>query len=261
MVVVGFNLSNQSIDGSASVARQVRERSAGGVRVLPVPMRVDDSKPEQAERRRARARSQFEGACGPILHSGELQYWREVEVKHLPNLAYEEVLIPFALPNFEPSVQKQAYERLAQEISGDRTLRFAPLPDTVRSQYMGAFTEVPAPPRLVRLVFEPQDRAYADWIRAELNANAVPCDFDPGPGDRAARTDAPGTFLVLMSSAMVSSPNSPHWQRTCPSRTPWPTGRGWTSPGSRTSRSRRRFATDRVPSCTRWTRHPHVPPC
>ncbi|WP_406155716.1 FxSxx-COOH system tetratricopeptide repeat protein [Streptomyces sp. NBC_00882] len=206
VVVVGFNLSNQSIDGSASVARQVRERSAGGVRVLPVPMRVDDSKPEQAERRRARARSQFEGACGPILHSGELQYWREVEVKHLPNLAYEEVLIPFALPNFEPSVQKQAYERLAQEISGDRTLRFAPLPDTVRSQYMGAFTEVPAPPRLVRLVFEPQDRAYADWIRAELNANAVPCDFDPGPGDRAARTDAPGTFLVLMSSAMVSSP-------------------------------------------------------
>ncbi|MEV0170157.1 FxSxx-COOH system tetratricopeptide repeat protein [Streptomyces sp. NPDC050803] len=205
VVVVGFNLSNQSIEGSAAVANDVRRQSGERIRVLPVPMRVDTSYQERVERRRALARARFEGAIGPILHTSTEQYWREVEVAHLPNLAYEEVLIPFALQNYEPSLQKQAYERLAQEISGDPGLRFAPVPDSVRAHYVGAFTESPGQGPLVQLLFEPQDQAYADWIRAELNANAVPCEFAPD-GGAAADGDAATTFLVLMSSAMLNSP-------------------------------------------------------
>jgi cellulose biosynthesis protein BcsQ len=206
VVVIGFNLSNQSIEGSAAVARQVREQSDGRIRILPVPMRVDTSYPEQVERRRTRARDQFEGVVGPILFGGEEQYWREVEVGHLPKFAYEEVLMPFTLRDYEPSLQKLAYERLAQEISGDSGLRFATVPAADRERYTEAFAEVPASPRVVRLVFEPQDRQWADWVRAELIANGVNCEFDAGSGDRAASGDAPGTFLILMSSAMVCSP-------------------------------------------------------
>ncbi|MEU5885361.1 FxSxx-COOH system tetratricopeptide repeat protein [Streptomyces sp. NPDC047461] len=207
VVVVGFNLSNQSIDGSAAVARQVREQSGGRIRVLPVPMRVDDSQPEQAERRRSRARDQFAGALGPILLTGEEQYWREVEVGHLSNAAYEEVLLPFVLPNYAPSLQKQAYERLAQEISGSRELCFEPVPEVIRMRYAEEFAEVPASPRVVRLVFEPQDRPTADWIRAELIANGVMCEFDRETGERMVRGEASDSYLVLMSSAMACSPH------------------------------------------------------
>ncbi|MET8685139.1 FxSxx-COOH system tetratricopeptide repeat protein [Streptomyces sp. NPDC004732] len=206
VVVVGFNFSNQSIEGSAAVARQVREQSGGRIRVLPVPMRVDRSHPEQAERRLSRARDQFAGAASPILLTSEEQYWREVEVAHLPNIAYEEVLIPFALQNYEPSLQKQAYERLGQEISGDAELRFASVAAHVRETYAEVFAGVPAAARVVRLVFEPQERRWADWIRAELFANGVMCEFDRGSGERAARGDTTVTYLVLMSSVMVGSP-------------------------------------------------------
>ncbi|MFI7320658.1 FxSxx-COOH system tetratricopeptide repeat protein [Streptomyces venezuelae] len=206
VVVVGFNFSNQSIEGSAAVARQVREQSGSRIRVLPVPMRVDRSHPEQAERRRSRARDQFAGAASPILLTSEEQYWREVEVAHLPNVAYEEVLIPFALQNYEPSLQKQAYERLGREISGDADLRFAPVAADVRENLVEAFAEVPAASRVVRLVFEPQERRWADWIRAELFANGVMCEFDRGSGERAGRGDTTVTYLVLMSSVMVGSP-------------------------------------------------------
>ncbi|MEV7192184.1 FxSxx-COOH system tetratricopeptide repeat protein [Streptomyces sp. NPDC093510] len=205
VVVVGFNFSNQSIEGSAAVARQVREQSAGRIRVLPVPMRVDISHREQAEIRRSRARDQFAGAVGPTLLTGEEQYWREVEVGHLANVAYEEILIPFALQNYERSLQKQAYERLGQEITGDAGLTFAAVAPADRERYVGAFAAVPAAARVVRLVFEPQDLRWADWIRAELFANGVMCEFDRGPGDRAVRGDAAVTYLILMSSAMACS--------------------------------------------------------
>ncbi|MFD0318178.1 FxSxx-COOH system tetratricopeptide repeat protein [Streptomyces flavalbus] len=206
VVVVGFNLSNQSIEGSAAVARQLREQSGGRIRVLPVPMRVDPSHPEQAERRRARARHQFEGAVGPIQLTGEEQYWREVEVGHLPYLAYEETLIPFALRKYVVSLQKLALERLGKEISGDPDLCFATLPDTDRERYGQAFAAEPPAPRVVRLVYEPQDRGWAEWIRAELAANGVLAEFGDGPVDRAVRRDPGVTHLVLMSSAMVGSP-------------------------------------------------------
>lgn len=213
VVVIGFNLSNQSIEGSAAVARQVREQSGGRIRVLPVPMRVEAAHPDQAERRRSRAREQFSGAIGPIVLTGEEQYWREVEVGHLPNVAYEEVLLPFALQNYAPSLQKQAYERLGQEISGDEQLRFAPVSEEIRQRHVEAFAEVPASPRVVRLVFEPQDRPAADWIRAELVANGVMCEFDRETDGGALWGEASDTYLVLMSSAMVSSPRLTHLAR------------------------------------------------
>ncbi|ANB09196.1 hypothetical protein SAM40697_5240 [Streptomyces ambofaciens] len=200
VVVVGFNLSNQSIEGSAAVARQVREQSEGRIRVLPVPMRVEESDRERAEYRRLRARDQFGGAAGPFLPGTEERYWREVEVRHLPNVAYEEILLPFALENHEPSLQKQAYERLAAEISGDAELRFAPVRPEDRSRYARQYAEVPAPRRTVHVVHAPRDRAWADWVRAELTANGVACNYDLPAGP-----DAPGDVLVLMSASMVSS--------------------------------------------------------
>ncbi|MFC8101421.1 FxSxx-COOH system tetratricopeptide repeat protein [Streptomyces sp. NPDC057363] len=205
VVVVGFNLSNQSIEGSAAVARQVREQSDGRIRVLPVPMRVEESDRERAERRRLRARDQFAGATGPILLGTEEQYWREVEVRHLANVAYEETLLPFALEKHEPSLQKLAYERLAQEITGDPSLRFAPVTAEDRGRYAREYAEVPVPRRTVQLVYEPRDRAWADWIRAELTANGVACEFPPPTAATPAGTDTTGDVLVLMSASMVSS--------------------------------------------------------
>ena len=58
-VVACFTLSDQSIEGIASVARVNGSQSAYGgrlVRILPVPMRIDNSEPDRLEARRALAR-------------------------------------------------------------------------------------------------------------------------------------------------------------------------------------------------------------
>ncbi|WP_235949306.1 tyrosine-protein kinase family protein [Candidatus Frankia alpina] len=66
-VVVGFALNNQSIDGGAEVAHQIRDGERP-IRVLPVPMRVEDTEQRKQELRRRAAFQAFRPAltdlCG-----------------------------------------------------------------------------------------------------------------------------------------------------------------------------------------------------
>ncbi len=62
VLVVCFTLSNQSIEGAANVARQISGRYHDrNIRVLPVPMRIEDGEKEKLDAGRALARVQFEG--------------------------------------------------------------------------------------------------------------------------------------------------------------------------------------------------------
>ena len=56
-----FTLSDQSIDGAASVARQIAERYTGRrIPIFPVPMRIDEGEKEKADAGRALARLKFD---------------------------------------------------------------------------------------------------------------------------------------------------------------------------------------------------------
>ena len=56
-----FTLSTQSIEGAAAVARHIDERYPGrGIRILPVPMRIENGENDKVEAGRAVARAQFD---------------------------------------------------------------------------------------------------------------------------------------------------------------------------------------------------------
>ena len=62
-----FTLSDQCIDGAAAVARQISGRYRDrGIRVLPVPMRIDDGEKEKLDTGRALARLRFDRFPGGL---------------------------------------------------------------------------------------------------------------------------------------------------------------------------------------------------
>ena len=75
-------------------------RSAGryrdrDIRVLPVPMRIEDGEKEKLDAGRALARAKFEGFPRDLTQEQTAQYWASVEVPYQPFYAYEETLATF----------------------------------------------------------------------------------------------------------------------------------------------------------------------
>jgi cellulose biosynthesis protein BcsQ len=61
-LITCFTLSDQGIEGAAAVAREIGEDYADrGIRILPLPTRVDDGEKERADAGRALARHRFGG--------------------------------------------------------------------------------------------------------------------------------------------------------------------------------------------------------
>lgn len=91
-----FTLSDQSIDGAASVARQISERYTGRpISIFPVPMRIDEGEKEKADAYRALARLKFDRLPRDLSGDELTAYWGAVEIPYRPYYAYEETLATF----------------------------------------------------------------------------------------------------------------------------------------------------------------------
>ncbi|MGI5516061.1 hypothetical protein [Streptomyces sp. CA-106131] len=91
-----FTLNDQSIDGAVAVARRVQDiHSDRGMRVLPVPMRVEDAELDRLAAARDQIRLQFDRIIASHNGRDPKQYWSEVEVPYTPFYAYEETLATF----------------------------------------------------------------------------------------------------------------------------------------------------------------------
>jgi hypothetical protein len=74
-VVNCFTLSTQSIEGAASVAQSIGEQRDRDIRILPVPMRVEDGEQNKLENGRALARSSFSGFPRNMSTFGDEPGW------------------------------------------------------------------------------------------------------------------------------------------------------------------------------------------
>ena len=91
-----FTLSTQGIQGAAEVARRVSQLHADrGIRILPVPMRVDRAEQEKVEVGRAYAVRLFEGLPARLSSAQRREYWAAVEVPYAAYYSYEEMLAVF----------------------------------------------------------------------------------------------------------------------------------------------------------------------
>ncbi|MFI5620013.1 FxSxx-COOH system tetratricopeptide repeat protein [Streptomyces sp. NPDC051567] len=227
-----FTLSDQSIDGAAAVARQIDERFHGrGIRIYPVPMRIDEGEKEKADAGRALARIKFDRFPGGLLGDELTSYWGAVEIPYRPYYAYEETLATFGDEAGLTNSLLSAFERLTAVVTEGAVTAMPAVGEEVRLRIRDAFTRRrPALPADLFLCYVAENRMWADWIESVLTRagfRVVPRDVSAGPvpGAVSAGSTLGGAGLgldttaartvVLLSSAYLKSARAVEvWERT-----------------------------------------------
>lgn len=217
VVVDCFTMSDQSIEGAAAVARSiVNQRETGEpVRIVPVPMRVEDAEQFKLEAGRDIARLRFGHFLTGLSPEEVETYWGDVEIPYKPFYAYEEILAPFGdRPRMENSLLA-AFERLTRVLTDGAVQTAAQLPDTDRRQWLAEFERTrPVPGHDVVISYATVDRVWADWISAELSHAGLTVrlqalDTAVGPAvfaDLERGLAGASQVLILLSQAYTAAP-------------------------------------------------------
>ncbi|MFJ7077153.1 FxSxx-COOH system tetratricopeptide repeat protein [Streptomyces sp. NPDC098781] len=209
-----FTLSGQSIDGAAAVAHDIRDRfRRRRIRILPVPMRIDEGEKEKADAGRALARAKFDGFPSGMTEDELTKYWGSVEVPYRPYYAYEETLATFGDEAGNATSLLSAFERLTGVISDQAVIGLPRMPEEVRESVTAKFTRQRlALPADLHLSYVSEDRMWADWITVllsragfKVSRRYVGCEGD------GAEKPADRTVFVL----------SPAFQRSARARQVW----------------------------------------
>lgn len=205
-----FTLSDQSLDGAAEVAHSVGdEHRKRRIRVLPVPMRIDEGEKDKVDAGRALARLKFAGlpkgpAGEPLSADAVTEYWGSVEIPYRPYYAYEETLATFGDEKGDPKSLLSAFERLTSVVSDGEVTGLPPIPEAVRLHCRDAFIRRRPATSAAEIViaYVAENRMWADWVESLLKragCNVTLHDLSAGPLGRAA----PATrTLVLLSKAL-----------------------------------------------------------
>ncbi|GAA2743141.1 FxSxx-COOH system tetratricopeptide repeat protein [Kitasatospora cinereorecta] len=222
-LVVCFTLSDQSIDGASRIARVIEDRYGDrNIRILPVPMRIDEGEKEKADAGRALARIKFSGLPAGLSEPELARYWTGVEIPYRPFYAYEEILAPFGDQPGLPGSMLAACERLTREVTQGRVVGLPVMPEDVRLRHLDGFVRRrPTAPADLYLSYVPEDRAWADWIAALLTDagfRVVPRDASAGANPRSATErgiDSAYRTIALLSAGYLQSPQAQAlWDRT-----------------------------------------------
>jgi tetratricopeptide (TPR) repeat protein/CO dehydrogenase nickel-insertion accessory protein CooC1 len=223
VLAVCFTLSDQSVEGAANVARQIRGRYRDrNIRVLPVPMRIEDGEKEKLDVGRAMARMRFEGFPEGLSQERSAQYWASVEVPYKPFYAFEETLATFGDEPGSPTSLLASFERISDAVTGGKVTAMQPIAEIRRLQYRDAFTRrPPLSSTQVFLSYAPEDRMWADWIEAILTRSgfrvlprSTVLTAAKGDGGAAASLQAERELqaapraIAVLSSAYLYSPDA-----------------------------------------------------
>jgi tetratricopeptide (TPR) repeat protein len=165
-----FTLNNQSIEGAAAVARNVDRRyHYRNIRILPVPMRIEEAEREKLDMGRSLARTRFEHFPIGLNEDETDAYWASVEIPYRPYYAYEESLAVFGDAPGSPLSLLAAYERLTAAITENRIRKLPPMDESIRLRNRDKFARMQAPGE-VFVSAAPEDQMWADWITATLQS-------------------------------------------------------------------------------------------
>ncbi|HZM84653.1 MAG TPA: FxSxx-COOH system tetratricopeptide repeat protein [Candidatus Limnocylindrales bacterium] len=215
-VVAAFTMNDQSMDGTVAVAGSiVRQRRTDPVRIVPVPMRVEDAEQLKLEAGRDHARRSF----APFLPRSSPEeidrYWGDIEIPYKPFYAYEEILAAFADRPYQTGTLLAAYERLTATLTGGRITRLRPLEERNRRLALADFErQRTATATDVFISYAAVDRMWAEWIAGLLTESGLrvtirEVDFPAEP----SATEASGVreanrLVVLLSQDYAQSHNA-----------------------------------------------------
>jgi tetratricopeptide (TPR) repeat protein len=201
-----FTLSTQGIEGSAMVARIIEERYGfRGIRVLPVPMRVDLSELDRVNASRTFAQRRFENLPSDLTAAERQDYWAKVEVPYQPYYAYEETLAVFGDMPRSPGSMLSAYERITGYITDGAVTSLPPIDEDLRSATRAKFErKPPLENKQLTVEFLPEDQIWVEWISVVLAAGGFTVqERRLRENGREDETDSPRT-LTVVSEAYIA---------------------------------------------------------
>ena len=215
-LVVCYTLNDQSMDGGASIARQINSRYRDrNIRVLPVAMRIENAEKEKLDAGRALARAKFEGFPPGLSKERLTQYWATVEVPYLPFYAFEETLATFGDQPGVATSLLAAFERLTGAITAGEVSAMPALPDEVRLPWRDMFIRrPPAQTTPVLVSYVPEDRIWAEWIEFVLKQaglrvtlrSAVPLAAGADGAESGHAAGSASHVITILSKAYVDAP-------------------------------------------------------
>ncbi|MFB8239335.1 FxSxx-COOH system tetratricopeptide repeat protein [Kitasatospora purpeofusca] len=228
-VVDCFTLGAQSIRGGVDAARAIVDADEREIRVLPVPMRVEDAERAGLAAGRDLAHDAFDPYLERWLSpERRADYWRDVEVPYKPFYAYEEVPATIVDRPQQGRSLLAAFERLAAWLTDGRVSTLRPLPDLARRRLYAAYLRTGRTrSRQVHVSYAPKDRVWAEWISetlrgfgylVSLHSAAVPLDPGPVQGgalpEAAGPLDGDGRLLALLTPEYTALPRAREiWRR------------------------------------------------
>jgi cellulose biosynthesis protein BcsQ len=219
-VVNCFTLSTQSIDGAAAVERSLRGLARGArrgpLRVLPVPMRVEDGEQTKLEIGRDYARARFDSSLAELDDIARERYWGDVEIPYKPYYAYEEILSAIGDRPRQENTLLAAYERLARVLTDGAVTEVRPMDEPERRRWLAEFERLAAPVATrIRICYAPEDRMWADWLSAQLTAVGLRVSREPMAHAAAqpADTEAVRTLVLLSPQFVQARTGREVWER------------------------------------------------
>jgi MinD-like ATPase involved in chromosome partitioning or flagellar assembly/tetratricopeptide (TPR) repeat protein len=221
IVVDCFTLSRQGVNGAAHVARSVRRNSHAqrDIRIVPVPMRVEDAGRDRLEAGRHQARSLFAPFLDWVPADEQDQYWSSVEIPYKPSYAYEEIPATVG-ERRQDGTLLAAFERLTARLTDNRVTRLKNMPEPYRRTLRAEYERTaPTLRKDFYVNYAAGDRLWADWTVSVLRAagyeaTLAPIEVDdptaapatPAGLDRTLAGE--GRMIVLLSPQYTALPQA-----------------------------------------------------
>ncbi|HEY0990297.1 MAG TPA: TIR domain-containing protein [Kofleriaceae bacterium] len=154
-LVVCFTLNQQSIKGAAAAAESAwvhRLKPSGepGLRVWPLPTRIELAEKERLDAARESARATFDRFVRHLTRVDRAGYWARVEVLYQPFFAYEEILAPFAERRQQTGSMLGSMEALTAAFTDGGVTRLAEMSEKLRRETYVRFVPPRARPATAR---------------------------------------------------------------------------------------------------------------
>lgn len=171
VVVMCFAFNTQNIKGAVDVARSVDRSDIRPIRLMPVPMRVEDAERERLNIARLYARESFAPYLGWVPEGLGERYWGDVEIPYKAYFAYEEIPATVGDGPHQTGTILKACERLTRWITDGAVSSHRPLPTAERQQLLNAYLRRSrAAPDTLFLSYGPHERLWAEWAAAHLQS-------------------------------------------------------------------------------------------
>jgi cellulose biosynthesis protein BcsQ/tetratricopeptide (TPR) repeat protein len=171
-VVNCFTMNGQSIEGAADVANSIRSRASRPIRIVPVPMRIEDAEQGKLEAGRDYVHRVFAPFLDHLDGLERERFWGEIEVPYKPFYAYEEILATIGDRPLQENSLLASYERLVGVLTGGAVTRLAAVVDEAdRRRWLEEFERTKQPAATdVFISHVEQDRMWADWLAHQLTS-------------------------------------------------------------------------------------------